>query len=121
MAGTSKVAPLVGGGVVLREEVSAEVAFGVTPDGVDVVGVVLGVVVLDEQVGALDSVVVLLAGLQASCPDEDQVRVWDGVDACSFCGRDGFGHACGVLVEQHSERFALSGVEGVDGEADGGG
>ncbi len=117
---TSEVWGLVGGGVVLGEEVSAEVAFGVAPDGVDVVRVVLGVVVLDEQVGALDAVVVLLAYLEAAGPDEGEGGRGDGLDAGEFGGGDLVRHAGGVLAEERIEGFALGSVEGIGGEADGG-
>src|SRR5437763_17117106 len=52
--------------VMRLENVQAPVAFEVAPDGVDVVGVVLGVVVLDQEMAALDAVVVALALLQAA-------------------------------------------------------
>ena len=55
---------------VLPKQVSAEVALEFTPNGVDVVGAVLRVVVLDQEGRALHSVVVGLARLDATRPGE---------------------------------------------------
>src|ERR1700730_6362101 len=61
--------------VVRLEQVEAEVAPRVVPDGVDVVGVVLGVVVLDQQRGTVEAIVVRLARLERPRPREaDQLR-----------------------------------------------
>ena len=56
--------------VVFLEEVDAEVVSEVAPDCVGVVGVVLGVVVFEEELGALDAVVVGLAEFGAAGPCE---------------------------------------------------
>jgi hypothetical protein len=50
-------------GVVLAQEVAAEVAGQVVPDAVDVVGVVLGIVVFDQRDRAVQAPVV---GMSAS-------------------------------------------------------
>src|ERR1039457_2380530 len=63
----------VAGLVVIFEEVTAEVAGELAPDSVDVVVVVLGVVVLDQEGGGLDAVVVRFAALQAASPGEEDV------------------------------------------------
>ena len=55
---------------VLAQQVAAEVVGEVAPDRVDVVAVVLGVVVLDEERRPLDPVVVLLAALGLAGPRE---------------------------------------------------
>src|ERR1044071_8927959 len=60
----------VGLGVVLGQEVLAPVALEGAPDRVDVVGVVLGVVVLDDKARALDRVVVAGPLLDRSAPGE---------------------------------------------------
>jgi hypothetical protein len=57
---------------VVGENVAAEVAARVAPDGVDVVGAALGVVVFDQQPRALDPVVVRPAQLGAASPGEMQ-------------------------------------------------
>src|SRR3954449_8811440 len=50
--------------------VEPEVALRVAPDGVDMVHVALGVVVLDEQPGALQPVIVRLVPLGTAGPGE---------------------------------------------------
>ena len=55
---------------VLAQQVAPEVAVEVAPHRVDVVAVVLGVVVLDQERRALDPVVVLLAALGLAGPRE---------------------------------------------------
>src|ERR1700722_11398941 len=59
--------------VVLSEEVMAKVVAIVPPDRVDVVAVVDRVVELDQQVAALDSVVVRGAAVEAARPAEPEV------------------------------------------------
>ena len=56
--------------VVLLEQVVAEIVFEVSPDAVNVVGVVLGVVVLDQERRPLDAVVVGHSSLDAAGPRE---------------------------------------------------
>lgn len=55
---------------VLAEEVVAKVAVEVAPDGVDVIGVVLGVVVFEKEAFALDAIVVGFVGFAAAGPGE---------------------------------------------------
>src|SRR5215472_3052704 len=56
--------------VVLGEEIFAPVAVEVAPDAVDVVGVVLGVVELDEKRFSLDPVIMADAALEPAHPGE---------------------------------------------------
>src|SRR5438105_622842 len=56
--------------VVLSEQVFAEIVGGVTPDGVDVVGVVLGVVKLDQERRPVHAVVMPLPRLHDAGPGE---------------------------------------------------
>jgi hypothetical protein len=42
--------------VVLAEEIGPEIIFAVAPDGMDVIGAVLDVVVLENEGGALNSI-----------------------------------------------------------------
>ena len=56
--------------VVGLEWVAAEVVVEIAPDGVDVVGVVLRVVVLEDEAWSLDAVVVRLAGFDPARPGE---------------------------------------------------
>ena len=52
----------------LGEEVAAKISVEVPPDGVDVVGSVLSAVVLVEELGRLDTVIVTLSRTAASGP-----------------------------------------------------
>ena len=58
--------------VLHHQQVLAEVVFGVAPDAVDVVGVVLGVVELDQGHWSLDAVVVAALVIGSSRPREMQ-------------------------------------------------
>lgn len=63
------------------QTVEPEIGARIAPDRVGVVGVALGVVVFDEQVGSLEPVVVRLPGLEAACPSEVDLveHVVDGI------------------------------------------
>ena len=62
---------MVAGGLVVKsEQVRAEVAVELTPHRMYVIGAVLGVVVLEEEMGCLDAVVVSLTRLEATGPCE---------------------------------------------------
>src|SRR4051812_28642875 len=56
--------------VVLAEKVSPEVAGRIAPDGMDVVRVVLGVVMLDQQARAVEAEVMGVARVRRACPGE---------------------------------------------------
>src|SRR5215218_7962746 len=56
--------------VVLGQQVPGEVAAQVAPHGVDVIGPVLGVVVLDEQAGTAERVIVAGPSLDRPGPPE---------------------------------------------------
>jgi hypothetical protein len=56
--------------VVCCQQVFAPVTVEITPHAVNVIGVVLSVVVLDQKRGALHTVIVAFASLQASHPSE---------------------------------------------------
>ena len=95
------------------EHVAAEVGAQVAPDRVDVVGVVLRVVVLDEQVAALDAVVVRLAGLGAAGPGERQrVEGVVGGVASRLAVGEVVGDAPHVHVEQGAQDLTLVGRQG---------
>ena len=69
--------------VVAAEVVGAEVVARRVPDQVGVVGVVLGVVELDEEGRPLHAVVVLLAALDTACPRECDIP-GSGSGGCTF-------------------------------------
>ena len=56
--------------VMLPEEIFAEIVFEIAPDGVDVVGVVLGVVVFEQERWPLHAVIVGFAPFDATGPGE---------------------------------------------------
>ena len=95
----------VGGGLVLDGDV--EVSGEVAPDGVNVVGVVLCVVVFDDESFALDDVVVSAVGFGIAPPaDADVVHTgfFDGLHAIAD---DLSGHGGEVFAEELSEHFLL--------------
>jgi len=107
--------------VVLGEEVFAPVAVVSAPDGVDVIGVVLGVVVLDEEAGAGDVVVVPLAWGLGSGPGEGGGVESGGFDATPFVGGHVGGGALDVMAHETRQVGALLALHGGEGEAGGGG
>jgi hypothetical protein len=93
--------------IVLGEQVSAKVVRWVAPHGMDVVGVVLCVVVLDEKTRRLEPVVVALARLDAACPSkvdptQSLLHQPPRLDLGDFVG-----HAVDVLSDQCREHLAL--------------
>ena len=80
------------------EQVRAEVVPGIVPDGVDVVGVVLRIVQLDEQRRPVDAIVVGLAGLERARPGEVAIVV-DGGGQTDRVGRT-------LDVHAHQHRLA---------------
>ena len=101
--------------VVVGEDIAAEVAREIAPDGVDVVGVVLGVVEFDDEGFALDAVVVPRAAVEGAGPDEVQaVEIRAG-----GLGEGGIGDLVAVAgeiePEEGAELVALRGGEGGGG------
>ncbi len=106
-----------GGGLVFRWDI--EVTGEVSPDGVDVIGVVLGVVVFDDKGFALDDVVVSAVGFGVAPPaDADVVHsgFFDGLHAIAD---DLCGHGGEVFSEELSEQFLLIGGHICEAESDG--
>jgi hypothetical protein len=93
--------------VVLGQQVSGEVAAQVAPHGVDVIGLVLGVVVLDEQARTAERVIVAGASLDRPGPPEaDLVESGVGDVGLGLVG-DGGGSPIEVLPEQRYEQLTL--------------
>jgi len=93
--------------IVPLEEVGAEVVFQVAPDGVDMVGGVLDVVVFQEESSALDAVVVPLARLNRPGPREVNFPPTVGFDLLPVGGGEFGAVAAEVFFDQGGERFAL--------------
>src|SRR5690606_32449616 len=95
-----------------------EILDGVPPDGMAVVAIPLGVVILDENAGTLNPVVVQVPSLRAARPGEvhlvEERRILViaplPLDDLLRCPRD-------VGEDQHAENLALSGSERVAGDA----
>ncbi len=107
----------MGEGEVAREQVLAEVALGVAPDGVDVVGLVLGAVVFDEEARGLQAVVVGLARLDAARPGEAHGREAAVRQPRALLRRQLVGQAVHVERGEGGEALALARVEGAGGDA----
>ena len=106
-------------GIVPRQQVRAPVVAQVAPDAVDVVGAVLGVVVLDEERRAEDRVVVPLAGLGPAGPPEVHL-VEPGLHRCVPRRRAaGSGGAAEVVPDEALERRLLVGAQVGVGDAAG--
>ena len=91
---------------VLFEEVAAEVVFEVAPDGVGVVGVVLGVGVFHEEGFALDAEVVRVALFESAGPGEVDLAEVGGLHFGDGVG-DGVG---GMVVEVGDDEVAELGA-----------
>src|SRR5258706_882818 len=68
--GTNSLLPRMLGVVMLAEHIFAKVIGRVAPDGMDVIGVVLRVVKLDQECRPLDAIVVPLPRLQGAGPSK---------------------------------------------------
>jgi len=104
--------------VVLGQQVPGEVAAQVAPHGVDVIGPVLGVVVLDEQARTAERVIVAGASLDRPGPPEAHL-VESGVgDVGLGLVGDGGGRPIDVLPEQRHEQLTLQPVQPCVGDAE---
>src|SRR5215210_7730882 len=75
-------------GVVTGQKVLAPIVGEVPPDGMDMVGAVLGIVVLDQERRALDGVVVPLARLFPTGPGEGDWLEAGPLDLLPLVGGD---------------------------------
>ena len=107
--------------VVRGEEVFAPVAAVTAPDGVDVVGVILSVVIFDEEPGSGDVVVVPLAGCFGPGPGEGGGVEPGGFDAAPLVGGHVGGGALDVMVDEIGQVGALLALHGGESEAGGDG
>src|ERR1700704_3739806 len=92
--------------IVLAEDVFAPVAREVAPDAVDVIGVVLRIVKLDEERRALDAIAMALAVFEPAGPRELDVVPPRGGDAAEIIGGDVASHPVGVIA--HERHYLLS-------------
>ena len=62
--------------VMQPQKIQTEIALQVAPDGMNMISIFLGVVILDEEKRAVEAVIMRLAGLFGTCPGEvDGVQV----------------------------------------------
>ena len=95
------------------EHVRAEVAVGVPPHRVDVVGPALGVVVLSQQPRSLDAVVVRRTGLGVAGPGERQSFDQGARVLRRFGVGQRVGDPADVRVEQRPQHLDLIGPQTV--------
>ena len=99
----------VAGLIVLPKEVLTEVTVEVAPHGVDVVGVVLRVVELDQEVGRLNAVVMRVALIDTARPSEVDIPT-RLVHLCDPSFRQVVRHIAGVFFHESHERVELPGA-----------
>ena len=58
----------MGACVMLPQQIAPKVALEIAPDRVDVIGLVLDIVVFDDEIGTLDTVIMRFTPFQASGP-----------------------------------------------------
>ena len=81
--------------VVLAQNVASKVTFEIAPDGVDVIPLVLNIVVLDEEGGTLNAVVMFAAYFGRTGPGEGNI-LYAGI---SQNGQSRLGHIRWHIVE----------------------
>src|SRR6266571_7332118 len=93
--------------VVRPQGVFAKVVLEIAPDGVDVIGVVLGIVVLHQKSRALNAIIMALAGFQSARPGEMKVIVAGLADFAEIRFGDFVAVAEHEFFEQRREQFLL--------------
>ena len=104
---------------VFTQQITTEIAIEVTPNRMDVVGIVLHVAGFHEKGGALDAVVVGVAQLEATCPAEADFINAGGFDFRHVSVCEVFAVAAGVFGNELEQGGALRPGEGGAGDADG--
>src|ERR1700722_19907729 len=101
--------PSVAGLVMDLEQILAEISVKVPPDGVYMVGVVLRIVVLNEESRRLYTVIVGLALFRAAGPGK--INVLAGLLDLLLAGlRDLLGHIARIVFEQRHQQRELFGA-----------
>src|SRR5688572_27790382 len=91
--------------VMLAKQVTPEITVEVAPDRMNMIGLVLGVVVLDQERGALYPIVVRLADLELAGPGEGDLPKVRTLETASALRGDVRRHAAEVFIDQlHEER-----------------
>ena len=105
--GVVAMVPVAPFGVVVCQEVVAPLGVEVAPDGVDVVGTILGVVVLDQEPWSLKPVIVGVTDMFATGPPEVDVSRAIAGDAVQLVVGEGFGHAPGIRLDDGVQQMLL--------------
>ena len=111
------MASIVARSIVRAQRIATEVALEVAIHGVDVIGVVLRVVVLDEQRGPVHAVVVRLPALDAACPGKAHLAETCTIEAQHRVPGRGRRHAPDIQLDEAPQlRFCFGGVHVRGGE-----
>ena len=89
--------------IVVLKKVLTPIVSKVSPDGMDVICVVLGVVIFDKETGPMEAVVMRLATLFRACPGKVDVRSAFLLDLIQSRIRDVTGHPVYVFEDQIHE------------------
>src|SRR6267378_826866 len=106
---TLSVLPMMSSPVMLRKQVRAKIAVEIPPDRMNVIGVILYVVVLDEEGWPLNPVVVRLPMLKTTGPGKVYVVESRRPQFLHPCGGNIRSHVSGVFLQQaHQDILLLS-------------
>ncbi len=92
--------------VVFPEQIFAKISVKGAPDGVDVIGIVLRVVVFKQKVGSLDSIVMSVTRLRPASPGKCHPRAIDGRRTLSNLVQDRLA-ILGRKLLYHSQQLRL--------------
>ena len=95
-------------GVVSAQEVATEIVLQIAPDTMDVIRIVLCVVVLDQHGRTMNTIVVRLAGFDASCPTEMQCGESGTLDTLELLASSSLRHSIRVEMNQLSQLSLLA-------------
>lgn len=93
--------------VVLPQQVSAEITFEIPPYGVDVIGTVLHIVVLDKKGGSLNTIIMWPAGIYRTGPTEISVIQTSPADGIQALTRDFRWHGRYIFVDHPDQQIHL--------------
>lgn len=96
--------------VMLAHHVRSEVVIHVSDYGVDVVGAVLNVIVLDHEAARVDSIVVAFERLSPTCPGQMEVADAFLLNCSHLVMGDVVPHLSYVLGDQGHQHFLLCAV-----------
>ena len=107
-------------GVMVRQQMSAEIIGRIAPDGVDVVGVILGVVVFADEARALNAVVVPLPFFETASPGKVDSVEAVFAEVMPLCLGEFVRHSMDIFADESQQDLLLLAVHTVAAEAAGG-